>query len=197
MAGKFASKYRQDVLNTFAERVTKLAKVNLGARRTYKDTDGRTKRKVIDNSGTLRNSLAYILDVTPNAFSLQFLMEEYGAFVDSGRDGSQVKQNKKGTLNEGAGSGAFMPKDNLSNWIRTKPIRYRDENGAFKRATESERRGLQFIINRKIKEKGIAPTRFFSEPFSQEFETLPDDIVEAFGLDIDDFLKFTTDGNNI
>jgi len=32
---------------------------------------------------------------------------------------------------------------------------------------------------------------FFTKPFEAAFEMLPDDIVEAFGLDVENFLKTT------
>jgi hypothetical protein len=36
---------------------------------------------------------------------------------------------------------------------------------------------------------------FFTKPFEAAFKRLPDDLIEKFGLDIEDFLKFTT--NNL
>jgi hypothetical protein len=37
----------------------------------------------------------------------------------------------------------------------------------------------------------MKPTLFFTRPFELAYKRLGDDIIEAFGLDIDDFLKFT------
>ena len=166
---------KEQVLKNFADNVVRLSKINLGASRNVKG-----KRRITDNSGKLRSSLSYLMDVTPNAFSLAFLMEEYGEYVDKGRK---------------PGKGA--PPEVIQRWVREKPIRPRNKNGGFKKVTDASVNSLAYLINRKIKREGIEPTNFFSEPFEAQFNKLPDDLIEAFALDIEDFLKFTTSGNNI
>jgi len=37
---------------------------------------------------------------------------------------------------------------------------------------------------------GIKPTKFFTDPFEKEFKELPDEVVEAYALDIENFMKF-------
>ena len=49
--------------------------------------------KFIDN-GNLYKSLGYTLNVSPNSFSMGFLMEEYGVFQDKGVSGTNKKYNK-------------------------------------------------------------------------------------------------------
>lgn len=105
-------------------------------------------------------------------------MEEYGQWVDQGRK---------------PGKGA--PPEVIRQWVREKPIRPRNKNGGFKKVTDASVNSLAYLINRKIKREGIKPTHFFSEPFDKAFQELPDDLIEAFALDIEDFLKFATDGN--
>jgi hypothetical protein len=39
--------------------------------------------------------------------------------------------------------------------------------------------------------KGTKPTEFFSKPFEMAFKRLPDDIIEAYGIDVENFLKYT------
>lgn len=41
--------------------------------------------------------------------------------------------------------------------------------------------------------RGIRPTYFFSKPFETDFNKLDDDVVEAFALELDSFLKYTLD----
>ena len=48
-----------------------------------------------------------------------------------------------------------------------------------------------FIMSRHIFTKGQKPTRFFSLSFEQQFKKLPDDLLKAFGDDLDNFLKFS------
>lgn len=161
----------ESVLKKFGDFVVKRSKINIGQSRMVNG-----KRRRIDNTGKLRESIAYALGVSPNSFSMEFIMEDYGEWVDQGR--------KKG---KGA------PPEEIKKWIKTKPIKPRDETGRFVQATESRINSLAFLINRKIKEKGIEPTYFFTKPFDQAFKELPEDLLEAYQLDMESFLRFTTD----
>jgi hypothetical protein len=44
---------------------------------------------------------------------------------------------------------------------------------------------LQFLIARGIFKKGIKPSLFFTKPFEDAFRSLPDDLVEKYGLDME------------
>ena len=48
-----------------------------------------------------------------------------------------------------------------------------------------------FLISRSIYHKGIKPSLFFTKPFEKAFERLPDELVEAYGLDVEQFLQYT------
>jgi len=148
-------------LNTFGERVVRLSKINLGVMKK-------------DNTGALRKSLSYDLNVFRSGnFSFSFDMEEYAGNVDRGRK---------------AGKG--IPVNVLDKWIKTKPVRLRDlETGKFLKQTPSRMKSLSYLINRKIKNKGIEPTHFFSEPFEEEFKKLPDILVKSFALDVESYLE--------
>ncbi len=41
--------------------------------------------------------------------------------------------------------------------------------------------------------RGIKPTYFFTKPFNDNFEEMQDEVVEAFGLELESFLKYTLD----
>ena len=158
----------KQILDEFGARVVKLSKINVGATRSVNG-----KKRRIDNSGKLRNSIDYGLDVGKNSFGFYIEMEDYGEWVDKGRK-----------------PGKGMPPAKLMQWIKSKPIRLRDlKTGSFIESTPSKLKSLGFLINRKIKEEGIKPTKFLSEPFEQEFKQLPDEINEAFSLDLDSFLE--------
>ncbi len=158
----------KEILDEFGERVTRLAKINIGATRTVKG-----KKRRIDNSGRLRESLGYGVEVFKNSFGFHIEMEKYGEFVDKGRK-----------------PGKGIPPAELMKWIKSKPIRLRDlKTGSFIKETPSRLNSLAFLINRKIKRHGIAATNFLSDPFSAEFKKLPDELIEAFGLDVDSFIE--------
>ena len=48
-----------------------------------------------------------------------------------------------------------------------------------------------YLIRNSIYNKGLKPTMFFSKPFEDGFLRLPDDVIEAYGLDVENFLKYT------
>ena len=52
------------------------------------------------------------------------------------------------------------------------------------------------MIARSIYNKGIKPSLFFTKPFQKAFKNLDKDIIEAYKLDVEELLKFTTNGNN-
>lgn len=164
-------------LNAFAQRVLQQAQLELGA---YRTEDG--KRKRIDSTGTLRNSLpgSYSIKVMPNSMSLKFFEENdawqtYGYVVDKGRN-----------------PGKMPPVDAIKKWIRQKPLRLRDlKTGSFVKMTDKKIDSVAFAIATKMKKEGTKPTYFFTTPFRLAFETLPDELGQAYALDVADFLRFT------
>ena len=165
----------EDALNEFGREVVKLAKINIGATRTVNG-----KRRRIDSSGKLRKSINYSLKTHKNSFSFFIEMEDYGEWVDKGRK-----------------PGKGIPKDALFKWIKTKPIRVRDlKTNSFVKQTESRIKSLAFLINRKIKEEGIAATNFLKEPFDKKFKDLPNELLEAYALDLEKFLENSLDNLN-
>ena len=167
----------RDSLNAFGKYVIQQSRSNLSK-----------KKKNVN--GDLYKSLDYTLRVMPNSFSMSFLMEEYGVYQDKGVKGkeSSIKapnspfkfgsgKGKKGGLSEG-----------ILKWVKNKRIRFRDEQGRF---TKGNYKSIAFVIARSVYKTGIKPSLFFTKPFNKAFENLPDDIVESFGLDVEQFLKFT------
>ena len=56
----------------------------------------------------------------------------------------------------------------------------------------AERKGLNpYPIIKTIWHEGLRPIHFFDKPFEVAFERLPDDLIKAYGLDLDSFIKFT------
>ena len=158
----------EQILNDFGKEVTQDAKINI----RFKKLANKGRNKIKDTD-TLAKSINYQVKVHPNSFSFFIEMEEYGEWVDKGRK-----------------PGKAPPPDAIRSWIKSKPIRLRDlETGQFLKTTKSRIDSLAFLIGRKIKEKGIAATNFLSEPFEKAFKDLPDELIEAFGLDIEAFLE--------
>ena len=49
-----------------------------------------------------------------------------------------------------------------------------------------------FAVREVVYHEGLKAKKFFTTSFEQQFAKLPDEIVEAFNLDLDNFLDFTT-----
>lgn len=173
----------EDILEKFAKRVIQQSRTRL------------TKGKMnVDKK--LYNSLKYDLKVYPTAFMLQFLMEDYGAFVDEGVKGTKSSAkapNSKFRYKESsnlvgleAATGVF------GKWAKKKGFRLRGPKGKFAKGTYKR---MGFILAQSIKKKGIKATHFFSRSFEQTYDKLPKELIDAYKLDLEEFLTSTTSGN--
>ena len=157
-------------LNNFAKYVIKQARTNL------------TKGKK-NSSKELYDSLKYEVNVSKNSFQLSFIMEEYGLYQDKGVSGVKKKYNTPYSYKD------KMPSPSkLDKWIVKKGLALRDKEGRF-----ISRKSLQFAISRGIFNNGIKPSLFFTKPFRKAFENLDKDIIKAFELDVEEFVKNSTD----
>ena len=170
----------QIALRTFAKKVVKNSKAKLS--RKHKDTRN------------LEGSISYDLKLHKNSFSLSFSMLDYGAFVDEGVKGKKSSSKapnspfKFGTGSSKVSSAGGMQGLILS-WIKRKGIKGRGKGGRF-----ISHKSLSFLITRSIYNTGLKPTLFFTKPFITAFTKLPDELIEEFGLDVDEFLESVTQG---
>jgi len=166
----------QDELNKFAKYVIQQARTNL--------TKG--KRNA---SKRLYDSLDYKLTVGQKSFSLEFIMEDYGMFLDEGVRGSEsVYPESANSRFEFSGRFKMIPTASIDKWVVKRGIKgVRDEKGRF-----INRQSLKYAIATSIYQKGIKASMFFTKPFEKAFLNLPPELIEAFALDIDDLLEFTT-----
>jgi hypothetical protein len=159
----------QDALNAFGKYVVQQSRSKL-----TQSNKNASKR--------LYESLGYELKVMPSSFSMAFLMENYGEYQDKGVSGTEVKYNTPYKY-----TNKMPPPSAFSQWVVRKGLKgTRDASGRF-----VSRKGLQFAIAKSIFKKGIKPSLFFTKPFEAAFKNLPNDIVEAYGLDVENFLKTT------
>lgn len=157
-----------------------------GAKKTLKD-------KNINASKKLSNSLDYKLKVSKNSFSLSFFMEDYGDFIDKGvrgvggskADGSKWKRKRFASDSPYKYKNKKPPANAFSKWIVQKGFAPRNKKGQF-----TTRKSLQFAIANSVYHTGIKTTHFFTTPFNREFRNLPDALVEAYSLEVDDLLEF-------
>ncbi len=165
-------KYIKKVLNNFGKSVVQQSRTRL------------TKQKK-NATNNLYNSLSFTKPVVSkkgNLISFSFEMEDYGEFIDKGVSGVDKKYNTPYAYTTKP-----PPPSVFAEWAKAKGFKPRDKNGKF-----ITNKAFGFIMSRHIFSKGQKPTRFFSLSFEQQFAKLPDEIVEAFNLDLDNFLDFTT-----
>jgi len=151
------------------------------------------KRNVSKN---LYNSIEYTLEEKDNSFFLNFIMDEYGTFLDKGVKGANPslvdnkKTGKKGVQKGGNSPYSYKtkrpPMQPLADWAKKRNIRLRDEKGRFKKGNY---RTIGFILQRSIFAQGIKPSLFFTKPFEVAFERYKKGIKKSFMQDIIDLIK--------
>ena len=170
-------KETEKYLNNFAKYVIQQSRSNL--------TKGNR-----NSSKKLYDSLDKEIEVGANSFRLAFLMEDYGKFIDKGVQGSNPSGIKKGVQKAPNSPYKFkskmIPTRVLDKWVIKKGIAPRNKSGKF-----LSREGLKFAIAKSIALQGIKPSLFFTKPFEAAFKNLPDELVEAYGLDVEQFLQYT------
>lgn len=126
-------------------------------------------RKNKNNTKRLYDSLDYEVKVMPNSMTFDFLMEEYGEWVDKGRK-----------------AGKMPPQKEILKWVSQRRIQFRDNRGRFKTYESTA-----WAITKSIKKRGIPASNFYSRPFNLGFKKLPTALQEAYALDVEEFLEYT------
>jgi len=160
-----------EVLNAFAERVIDNSKKNL--------VDDRK------SFGDLYNTLSYTYEKEKDLFLIDFLMEDYGAFVDKGVRGKTSTYPEtsaalsKYQYGSGTGQKGGLTKG-INSWLQKKRFQWRTKDGRFM-SYES----MSYIIARSIYNKGLKANLFFTTPFELGLQNLPKQLTDAFSLDIE------------
>jgi len=152
---------------------TKKALENFG-KYLVKESRKNLTRKKKNVTSSLYDSLDYQVKAMPNSFEFDFLMEEYGEWVDKGRK-----------------AGKNPPFSPLRKWVQDRRIQFRDNSGRFQTYDQTA-----WAVVKSIGKKGIEPSNFYSRPFNLGFQKLPNEIAEAYALDVEEFLEFTIDKLN-
>jgi hypothetical protein len=158
----------QKALERFRNHVVSVSKRNL--------TNG--NRNV---SKKLYNSIKGDVKAMPNSFSLQFYMEDYGAYQDLGVKGkTSSAKAPKSPFKFGSGTGKKGGlTEGIKEWVRKRRFQFKDKKTGKFLSYES----TAFLITRGIYNKGIRPSMFFTKPFEAAYRNLPDELVKSFALD--------------
>jgi hypothetical protein len=140
-------------------------------------------------SKKLYDSLKAQTKVNPNSIENYIEMEQYGQFLDLGVKGkvsSQRAPNSPFKFGSGTGKKGGLT-EGIRGWVKARRFQFKNrETGKFMSYEQTAQ-----LITRSIYLKGTKPTLFFSKPFAKGFESLPEELIKAYGLDIESFLKFT------
>lgn len=131
----------------------------------------------------LYNSLEYLPFTDGKFIGVKFFMEQYGKFQDQGVKGtkSNYTENKKSPFSY---KSKMPPPKAFKDFIKRKGIKGRDKKtGRF--ITD---KSLQYLIARSVFQKGIKASMFFTKPFNQAFEKLPQELQENFVRDIENII---------
>jgi len=145
------------------------------------------KRK--NTTGNLSKSIKGNYKVSANSFQLFFEMEDYGQFQDLGVQGFvKGAKNKAPDSPFRMGTGTApkgMFKTAINAWVIRKGIAPRS-GGKF-----TDRKQMLANIRRSIYNTGLRPSLFFTEAFNEGFKGLDDKVLEAYGLDVETFIKYS------
>lgn len=146
-----------------------------------KDAKKELVRQGKKSSGNLYNTIDGEVEVSKNSFRMYFELGDYGEFVDKGVSGIKKKYKTPFKF-----TNKMPPPKEIEKWVKQKGLKGRNKKGRF-----ITHKSLSFLIARSIKQRGMKPSLYFTKPFNKHFKNLSEDIVEAFGLEIDEFLKYT------
>jgi len=169
-------------LNSFGQQVVNRAKGNL-----QKSKGGGT---------ALEKSIKFNVIKTAEGFAVQFLMTDYGPFVDKGVSGTEAKRkfkDYKGKVKSTPYSyknrkgHSQPPSSALDKWIVKKGIAPRDKEGRF-----LSRKSISFLIARSIGKKGIKGLSFFQKPLGLGLKQFGKEMLGAISEDILKSINSTT-----
>lgn len=138
--------------------------------------------------GKLENSIKFDIVTTPDGFTVQFYMSNYGQFVDKGVSGTKVKRSfkdykgktiKSPFAYKNSKGHSQPPSSALDKWVVKKGIAPRDASGKF-----MKRKSITFLIARSIGKKGIQGISFFQKPLGLGLKEFGKDLLGSVKEDI-------------
>ena len=185
------TKNLEEVYDEFGKYVVQQGRTNL------------TKKKAPQNyTGSLYNSLKYEILKKSDGKVIGFFMDSYGMFQDAGVFGANPSlinsENKKGKQKGKSVKSVFLkpmgdysrfsykskkpPLSPLIKWAKYRKIRFRDKaSGRFKKGNYE---AIGYWLQKRIFAQGIKPTLWFTKPFRAAFQRLPQELAEAFAVDL-------------
>ena len=168
----------EKILKDFAEDVNNAAKRTLGSRKIGNN------RSYGVASRSLQKSLTYTIRDGKVSFGSPL---PYAAFIHWGVNGTNKNRNAPFSYRQ-----KQPPTDAIRNWMKVKPIRVRDKDGRFVKATESRLKSAAFLIARSIKRNGIHGLRYYEVALETVVPQYNKKLGEALAQEFVKDMKFKT-----
>jgi len=159
----------------------------------YQDVFTQAERNLPKFSGELKNSFKGKIKESKNSIQLDMTMADYGFWQEEGVRGVGGVRKTTSRFNKRNNKGKMWKQNG-------KGSRFSFKSPAISLKPDSTHRGIKlwanskglnpYAVARSIAMQGLKPSRFMTKALESEFKTLPNELVEAYGLDIDDFLDF-------
>ena len=166
--------------------------LNKFLRAVIRKARAKLKKNGINASNKLSRSFKSSYKVSTNSIEASISAEDYLPFIDLGVKGVKSGKSLGGFAYKSKGGKTGLkgmpPPKAFDKWNIRRGRAARDEKGRF-----LTRKQLNFRTAVGVFNYGIKPTKFFTDPFEEEFKTLPDELIEAYGLDIEKFTKAILD----
>lgn len=154
----------EQILNEYALAVVERAQSNLRIKR-------RVRGKMVNRvaSGRLLNSLYYNIKIRYNKPTIDFTVsnDDAGKYAD--------------VIEFGRVPGAKMPPiQPIIDWIKIKPLKLRNRQGEFIKATESAIKSAAFAIAKSIGKNGIEGINYYGEAIDDTWDEYKDKLMEGY-----------------
>lgn len=188
----------QSKLHSFAKEVVRKAKLELGKTQRIKYNDGKTARRRMVASGNLQDSIGYVVTAGGVHQAIEFFMASYGKYLDQGVSGRKfkVKGGSPYRYQQTYSTKSSAHQNSILKWMSSRRIKVRDKDtGSFVKQTVANRKNLAWLIARKVKDRGLPKTEFFSKGLEELYAELPaqlqfivaeelEKMIDEFNIDI-------------
>jgi hypothetical protein len=165
----------EKILNEYAATVVERAQSNLRIKR-------RIRGKMVNRVGSNRpdnllNSLIYKIKIRYGKPTIDFTVKgdagKYADVIEYGRKPYPGDPTKR------------PPYEDIMKWIRMKPLKLRNKQGAFIKSTESAIKSAAIAISKSIGAKGIQGINYYQEAIDDTWDDYKDKLMDAYVKDIE------------
>ena len=131
------------------------------------------------------------INIYPNSIRVAFTLGEYGAYVDQGVKAAGGISRAGQGLDPNSTESPFAFSNRKPSYEMAYNLAdYLEYTQGISFNNDKHRLGVGYGFAKVIKETGLSRTLFFTDAYLEAFEDLPEDVAEAYGLDVEQFFNF-------